>query len=1052
MRRFFLLVAVGLTLWLVTVSAQTSATTPDLVPQQVILDQTDFAQGSHQRTRPAADGVQADPAGGTYTTPVQQVAQFSDVLVSWRADEPVSSTLKLSIRVSNDNITWSKWGEIHEDHDLHDERDSADLHWGSSLFAGVSQYWQVKAEFSPAPSGELPVLTELRVNTVDVGTMTPPKPAPSQNRASGNAKPYVVSRTGWGSGDGQGSRVPPDYYPVNHMVVHHTADANSLVNNEGWWGDRVRGIWVFHTITRGWGDIGYNFLIAPDGTIFEGRAGGDNAVGFHDTGNYGSMGVSMIGTYASVAPTGAAQDSLVDVLAWKAEQRGIDPLGSSYYYGCDISRYCGNVGAITPNIGGHRNVANYPAGYTSCPGDSLFSILPTIRARVQSRLSSNPDNGDLTIDDLESSFTRSAAEWYEASCGDGGHMFYTFATNDPLESTNSGVWRKENLPAGNYRIYAHIPQNCGALNATQSAKYTIWQNGVQLGDLNKIVSQDTRSEWVEITSAPVSSSGLAMEVHLKDLTNEPMSANRKVIFDTVRWVKEDQQTNLRFESVSYYPTTVASGDLVKVTFKIKNIGNVAVKTQAPDAGNPNDPTSGYTYDEGECFLGNTANTYPAFPKESGRVRLMLGGDNLQLDCQGDTGGYPWRWGIGGDLQPGQVREITGYVRFRTYTANRQVTLKAGIVQEYVKYINQDQYKQTITVTPENDAPQSVMWNDWQPQATVYALGSIPDDFLARTANPLSIPEGQILGNVAWDGTRLDLGYNGLFGRNDFFVVRQTRTFYAPVSGNYKFRITSDDGSWLWIDGTLVAEAHGLHVERETIGERWLAAGTHTLGFKYFERTAQAVLSYDWQTPNSTTWTSVPVHLANGAQRYGSYFAPNAVITVAGDDHGGSGVAAMRWRLNGSAWQQDDGAVLPLTLGGGTYTLDYAAVDNVGNIEPYRTMQFTIDANAPSSSITSATVQPSGVIRLDLAANDTASGVREVEISVRDQADGTWRVWTTTNQTFAIFFGTPGHSYDFRVRATDNVGNREAVHAGVDASATTPLLTTFTYSYVPLVQR
>lgn len=1018
----------------------------------MILDPSALAGGSNLRTRVTPTGVEAEQAGGVYTTKPQQVAQFSDVLLAWKADIPFSATLQLYVRVSADGVTWTPWGVVDESTDLVDERDPANLHWGAPVFAGVARWWQVQAQFSPAPNGALPTLNEIQVHSVDVGRL-PPVAAKSgtAGRTMGIAKPAVVSRTGWGSGDGQSSRVPPAYYPVNHLVVHHTADPNVLGINEDSWGDRVRAIWAFHTYSRGWGDIGYNYLVAPDGTIFEGRAGGDNAVGFHDTGNYGSMGVAMIGSYATVPPTSAAQNSLVDVLAWKAQQRGIDPLGSSYYYGCDISRFCGNTGAITPNIAGHRNVANNPPGYTSCPGDDLYDILAAVRSRVRSRLSNNPDNGDLTIDELESSFTRSVAAWFEGSCGDGGHIFYTFATDNPAESTNSGVWRKEGLAAGKYRIYVHVPQNCGALNATRQARYTIWQGGVMIGE--KTVSQDTAAEWIEITTGPLAHNGLPVEVHLTDLTGEPASANRKVIFDTVRWVEDVPQASIALEQVQYDRTTLAGGDILKATFRVRNTGNVVVQTQAPAAGDPGDGRSGYTYDEGECFLSNSTNAYPAFPKESGRFRVMIGGDGLGSDCLGSTGGYPWRWSIGGDLQPGEVRDVVGYVRFRNLgPANRQITLRAGLINEYVQYVAQDQAMQTITVTPERDAPQSVVYTNWVPQATVYELGVLPDDFLARTANPLSIPEGALLGTLPWDGARLDWVDGGPFGRNDLFVVRQTRTFVAPVAGIYRFRLSSDDGAWLWIDGSLVAETHGLHPERETIGERWLAAGEHTLGFKYFERTAQAMMSYEWQPPGTSAWSTIPVSVGGGASQVGDTFGPNTTITIGADDQGGSGVNGIRWRFNSGVWQQESGSRLTLTPGGGTYTLEYAAIDLAGNQEPTRALQFTIDASAPTSQITSATVEPSGVIRLTISSNDVGSGVRSVEISMRDQAGGAWQVWRTTTAPAMLFFGTPGHSYEFRTRATDELDNVEVEHSTPDAVVTTPADAVFHPVFLPTIMQ
>lgn len=1019
-----------------------------LTPHTVTLDAAALAGGANARTRVTPDGIAPDAAGGVYTTAPRQVAQFSDVLVAWRATVPQSATLHVYVRASDDGANWTPWGEVEESHDMFDERDPLDMHWGSPVFAGLANWWQIQVQFDPAPDGALPVLHALRVDTVDVGAL-PEQPVAAAD-TQGIAKPPVVSRTGWGSGDGQGSRVAPAYYPVRHMVVHHTVDPNSLTSSEGWWGDRVRAIWSFHTFSRGWGDVGYNYLIAPNGQIFEGRAGGDNAVGFHDTGNYGSMGVAMIGTYASVPPSSSAQNSLVDILAWKASQRGIDPLGSSYYYGCDISRYCGNAGAVTPNIAGHRQVANNPAGYTSCPGDDLASILPSIRSRVQSRLSGSVDNGDLTIDDLEPGFTRSTAEWFEAGCGDGGHIFYTFATDNAAESSNSAVWRKENLPAGNYRIYAHIPQNCGDLNASQSARYTIWQNGAKIGE--KTVNQNTSTEWIEITNGPLAHNGMPAEVHLTDLTGEPLAANRKVIFDTVRWVKDVPQASIALEQVRYDRTVVAGGELLKVIFRVRNTGNVTIHSQAPDAGDPANDRSGYTYDEGECFAGNGSNAYPAFPKESGRFRVMLGGEGLGTDCAAVTP-YPWRWSIGGDLAPGEVREVAGYVRFRnTSPSSRQVTLKAGLINEYVAYVAENQAVQSITITPENDAPQSVAYAGWAPQATAYDLAALPDDFLARTANPLSIPEGAALGSFAWDGGRLDWGEGGPFNRSDFFVVRQTRTFVAPADGVYRFRITSDDGAWLWIDGGLIASAHGLHAERETIGERWLAAGEHVLGFKYFERTSQAVMSYDWQPPGAGAFGPIPVVVGGGAVRSGNYFAPNAQITIGADDHGGSGVTGIRWRLNGSAWEQESGPRLTLAPGGGAYTLEYAAVDAAGNLEAVRSLQFSIDASTPTSLVSAATVEPSGMIRLSLTSEDSGSGIQNVEISVRDQEESVWRVWTNTTQPSVGFFGTPGRTYDFRSRAVDAVGNREFTHMFPDASATTPLEASFQRLYLPLTAK
>jgi hypothetical protein len=192
--------------------------------------------------------------------------------------------------------------------------------------------------------------------------------------ATSVTKPALVTRTAWGCPDGQGSRWMPRYTTVTHLIVHHSATANTSSD----WAAVVRSIWNYHTLTQGWGDIGYNYLIDPNGVVYEGRGGGDNVIGAHfSCQNGGTMGVCMLGSFTTVSPTPAALNSLKQLLAWKAEQRGIDALGSSYHPGTRLT---------IPNVSGHRHGnAAYPdhaCSTTSCPGDNLYAQLPAIRSDV----------------------------------------------------------------------------------------------------------------------------------------------------------------------------------------------------------------------------------------------------------------------------------------------------------------------------------------------------------------------------------------------------------------------------------------------------------------------------------------------------------------------------------------------------------------------------------------------------------------------------------------------------------------------------------------------
>jgi hypothetical protein len=192
-------------------------------------------------------------------------------------------------------------------------------------------------------------------------------------------KPPVITRTAWGCPDGQGSRWTPQYTTVTHLIVHHSATANTSSD----WAAVVRSIWNYHTFSQGWGDIGYNYLIDPNGVVYEGRGGGDNVIGAHfSCQNGGTMGVCILGTFTNVSPTAVALNSLQQLLAWKAEQRGIDPLSGSYHSGTRLT---------IPNISGHRHgnpaYPDHACTTTSCPGDNLYGQLQTIRSNVNTVIS-----------------------------------------------------------------------------------------------------------------------------------------------------------------------------------------------------------------------------------------------------------------------------------------------------------------------------------------------------------------------------------------------------------------------------------------------------------------------------------------------------------------------------------------------------------------------------------------------------------------------------------------------------------------------------------------
>lgn len=144
----------------------------------------------------------------------------------------------------------------------------------------------------------------------------------------------VVSRAQWGAEPAR-STTPLNPARVHLFVLHHTTGRYAGPST-------VRAIQKFHMgPERRWSDIGYNFLVAPDGLIFEGRGWG--FAGAHARGkNSESVGVAFIGDGSKPIPA-EAQRSILWLLS-QAEKR------------------FGQLSTV-----GHRDV-----GSTACPGDVLY--------------------------------------------------------------------------------------------------------------------------------------------------------------------------------------------------------------------------------------------------------------------------------------------------------------------------------------------------------------------------------------------------------------------------------------------------------------------------------------------------------------------------------------------------------------------------------------------------------------------------------------------------------------------------------------------------------
>lgn len=185
---------------------------------------------------------------------------------------------------------------------------------------------------------------------------------------------YIYSKTISNIG-GRTLRWPQQYSPqIKKIVLHHTAS-----NNEGDERDaisKMRATYLYHTLSRGWGDIGYHYVIGPNGEIFEGRAGGDYVVGAHALcSNIGSVGIALMGNFQTEIPNKEQIAASVNLVNYLAQKYGIDTQKSSVFHG-----------QLLPNVIGHKDVRA-----TACPGQFFYNVISFIRKKSIGDISNTLD-------------------------------------------------------------------------------------------------------------------------------------------------------------------------------------------------------------------------------------------------------------------------------------------------------------------------------------------------------------------------------------------------------------------------------------------------------------------------------------------------------------------------------------------------------------------------------------------------------------------------------------------------------------------------------------
>lgn len=366
----------------------------------------------------------AEESRSVYVSPVRRADfPFNALALNWKAAGGANPRFKIEVRAGKDGVHWSPWYSVLPDDDFKDQASAANDGTFSSLVAvapsNCMQYRLKAIDGSRAEDWNIQALRWIYLNSLDdghrgqaatkltfteevtpteevtstddlddSGTPTDEDPGAAPQVAEENALVAslpgvpIVTRKQWGANESFRYNAGKPIWPVERQVaekviIHHTVTGNFEANPTA----TVRSIYYYHAVTRGWGDIGYNYLIDWKGNIYEGRYGGKNVVAGHALEfNPGSIGIAIMGDYSATDITPESENALVTLLSVAAS--GIDPEGHSYFVDDDY-----------PNIMGHRDV-----GSTACPGDLLYARIPEIRGEVLAKLGFVPNTSAQIID------------------------------------------------------------------------------------------------------------------------------------------------------------------------------------------------------------------------------------------------------------------------------------------------------------------------------------------------------------------------------------------------------------------------------------------------------------------------------------------------------------------------------------------------------------------------------------------------------------------------------------------------------------------------------
>ncbi|MDY0135158.1 MAG: T9SS type A sorting domain-containing protein [Atribacterota bacterium] len=505
---------------------------------------------------------------------------FTSFAVGWKIEQEISpSDIIIKYRVHKPQKGWTEWKE---DEAYITPNETRWQMYQTDLLFGLDEGVHDSLEFYyEIPDGVVcmgvylilqdlsPQLDEPIIRNDSDGILLSDRSCP--------ALPTMIPRSSWcGSYSAcQHPTYTPTYISATHTVIHHGASPNSYSDGAV----VVRSYWNYHVNTNGWSDIGYNYLFDKYGNMYVGRYNpnlpNSDVKGAHaGSANSKSIGLNYLGNSdaSGTAPTTAQNNKCCQFMAWWYDHKGFDPTSSASILCQD------NVTRTIKRICGHRDVN--PGG-TTCPGNALYALLPTLRTNTkqiieaceapppQIFISSNPSticSGQSTI------LTASGASTYtwSHSLGSGDTKTVSPMTTTTYTVTGTGSYGATNTatititvnPKPNISIYATKDTLCkgdtAIIFATGGDSYS-WSHNLGLQPIVTIMPEISATYFATATNSFNCSNIDSISIIVNQLPNISINAQPSTI------CQGDTAIITATGAHHYYWSSNANNDIISVS-------------------------------------------------------------------------------------------------------------------------------------------------------------------------------------------------------------------------------------------------------------------------------------------------------------------------------------------------------------------------------------------------------------------------------------------------------------------------------------------------------